>query len=100
MLRHAITVIRSMAWPPTAQGWTKHVREQLTPDHSRARGNRQRGAYPMTMFIIFMAGLVLGLIFGIILGWSAAPASFWAGSNAPSGEPSQPQFVGMTGGKS
>jgi hypothetical protein len=52
------------------------------------------------MLIIFMAGLVLGLLLGIILGWSAAPASIWAGENASSEELPPPQFLGMTGGQS
>jgi hypothetical protein len=53
----------------------------------------------MIAVIIFMSGLAFGLILGIILGWSAAPASIWAGDEGRPEEPSGPDFVGMSGGQ-
>jgi len=50
-----------------------------------------------TIVIVFVAGSVLGLLVGIVIGWSAAPVSIWA-ERVP--EPaSTPRYVGMNGGE-
>jgi hypothetical protein len=49
--------------------------------------------------IIFIAGSVLGLLVGIVVGWAAAPA-VWANpeGDAPESMSVSPDFVGMHGG--
>jgi uncharacterized membrane protein len=48
--------------------------------------------------IVIVAGFVIGMMVGIFIGWSAAPAVVWrAGKDLPQPLPT-PDAVGMAGG--
>jgi hypothetical protein len=45
--------------------------------------------------IVFAAAFVLGVMTGIVIGWSAAPAVIWRAPKTPPEEPVAPAAVGI-----